>query len=251
MFTRNYKYITNILQRNYHKEIYLIRHGETEWNKLGMIQSIEDIYLNKIGIEQSIITGKYLFNKRLDSGNFDIILSSCLNRCMQTSNLIANEINLDKSKIIYLNQLNNIDLGLISSGKSTNEMKKNYFYDDYFKLVENYKKKDRIEKKEMLDIEFSNILTDKYEIESIDSIKKRINYVANYAINCQYNKIIIVTHFGIIKWFNRIAVNTLENIKGDLSNGSNCNITYYTISNGKFRLIMGPSTHHFENIISK
>jgi broad specificity phosphatase PhoE len=43
------------------KEIYFIRHGETEWNKLGMSQGSEaDIELNETGRKQALLTGKYL-----------------------------------------------------------------------------------------------------------------------------------------------------------------------------------------------
>jgi broad specificity phosphatase PhoE len=54
------------------KEIYLIRHGETEWNSLGLGQgSRNDIKLNKIGMKEA----KYLNDYRQDI-NCDYVLCS-------------------------------------------------------------------------------------------------------------------------------------------------------------------------------
>ena len=46
----NYLYIKYYIL--YMKEIYLIRHGETEWNSLGLgMGSRNDIKLNKVGMK--------------------------------------------------------------------------------------------------------------------------------------------------------------------------------------------------------
>lgn len=57
----------------------LVRHGETQWNATGRIQGHLDIPLNEIGLLQAAAIGE-----RLGSEAFDAILSSDLERALQT-----------------------------------------------------------------------------------------------------------------------------------------------------------------------
>ncbi|MEK5643322.1 histidine phosphatase family protein [Paenibacillus rhizosphaerae] len=61
----------------------LIRHGVTEWNKLGKAQGISDIPLNETGIKQVTALAN-----RLKSEKWDIIFSSNLIRARQTAEII-------------------------------------------------------------------------------------------------------------------------------------------------------------------
>jgi len=65
-------------------KIFLIRHGETEWNAVGRLQGREDIPLNEIGKTQAINCGKALMNRR-----FAAVISSTLSRANQTAEIIA------------------------------------------------------------------------------------------------------------------------------------------------------------------
>jgi len=64
----------------------LIRHGETEWNKLKLCQGISDINLTEYGIKQASHLARSLKNSRIDS-----VYSSNLKRAYQTALLIARE----------------------------------------------------------------------------------------------------------------------------------------------------------------
>lgn len=62
----------------------LIRHGETEWNAAGRIQGHLDIPLSAAGLAQAAATGR-----RLGGEAFDAILSSDLERALQTARPIV------------------------------------------------------------------------------------------------------------------------------------------------------------------
>ena len=65
-------------------KICLVRHGETDWNKIGKLQGHTDIELNKRGILQANVCADYLSNTP-----FDLIITSPLKRAKQTAEIIA------------------------------------------------------------------------------------------------------------------------------------------------------------------
>ena len=62
----------------------------------------------------------------------------------------------------------------------------------------------------------------------------------------KYNKILIVIHCGFIADLNKYILNTYDYIRGDRSNGSNCNITLYHYNKKKYKLVMAPNTLHLK-----
>ena len=77
--------------------IVLVRHGQTDYNKKGIMQGQQvDPLLNKLGRLQAKYTGRYL-QKYF---KFEKVYSSPLLRAKQTAQIIVNELNYDK-KIIY------------------------------------------------------------------------------------------------------------------------------------------------------
>lgn len=64
--------------------IYLIRHGETEWNTTGRLQGQTDTSLNENGIRLARITGQALRNVP-----FDLIITSPLKRARETALLVT------------------------------------------------------------------------------------------------------------------------------------------------------------------
>jgi broad specificity phosphatase PhoE len=65
-------------------KIYLIRHGQTNWNKEGRFQGREDIPLNEIGLQQARKCGLALAGEE-----FKAVISSPLGRARKTAELIA------------------------------------------------------------------------------------------------------------------------------------------------------------------
>lgn len=98
------------------KKIYLVRHGESEWNVLKKIQGQQDIPLTEKGIEQAHLVGKRLINE-----NIEKIYSSDLNRAYTTAKIIGNKLNLD---VITMTEFREINFGVwegISNDKMMEE----------------------------------------------------------------------------------------------------------------------------------
>ena len=68
---------------------FLVRHGETEWNRIHRIQGSSDIPLNDTGRAQALNVGGVLSRHR-----FDLIVSSPLSRAMETATIIARRMGM-------------------------------------------------------------------------------------------------------------------------------------------------------------
>lgn len=71
-------------------KLYLIRHGETQWNAEGRIQGHTDIELNERGMEQA----RRLAARMPEEGPFDAIYASPLRRAFRTATLIGEALKL-------------------------------------------------------------------------------------------------------------------------------------------------------------
>jgi uncharacterized phosphatase len=69
--------------------LYLVRHGETDWNKARRIQGSTDIPLNATGRGQAATTGALLARRE-----WDAIVASPLSRAFETASIIAGEVGL-------------------------------------------------------------------------------------------------------------------------------------------------------------
>ena len=72
-------------------KIYLIRHGQTDWNLEGRFQGREDIALNENGIKQAYDCGKALKGEK-----FKAVITSPLIRAKKTAEIIAKSINVNQ-----------------------------------------------------------------------------------------------------------------------------------------------------------
>ena len=70
-------------------KIYLVRHGETDWNKIGRLQGQSDVPLNEHGIRLARETAA-----ALKDVPFYAVFSSPLSRAMETAKIITGERNL-------------------------------------------------------------------------------------------------------------------------------------------------------------
>ena len=146
------------------KEIYLIRHAQTEYNKKGIIQGSEvDSEINKEGTRQS-----KLFYDFYKNYNFEKIYISNLKRTFLTVKEFIND------GIIYekLSEFNEISWG-INQGKSDN-------LNVYKRLTDSWTEGN---------------LNNKFKGgESPNEIAVRLNEGINHIINENFNKILICIH---------------------------------------------------------
>jgi broad specificity phosphatase PhoE len=65
-------------------ELILARHGETAWNAENVFRGRADVDLDRVGLKQAELLGKYLSNWELEA-----IYSSPLRRALDTANMVA------------------------------------------------------------------------------------------------------------------------------------------------------------------
>lgn len=85
-------------------KIYLMRHGETDWNKVRRLQGQSEVPLNEHGIELARKTAEGLKAVR-----FDVIFSSPLQRALVTAEIMAGG---DAAKIITDDRLKEMNFGI-------------------------------------------------------------------------------------------------------------------------------------------
>lgn len=81
--------------------LYLIRHGETEWNKLEKTQGCMDISLSPDGFVQAKKLAKRLQHEGIDS-----IYSSDLKRASHTAGVLAESLNMEVNLSAPLREMN-------------------------------------------------------------------------------------------------------------------------------------------------
>lgn len=81
--------------------IYFVRHGETEWNKKRIVQGHKDSPLTPKGRINAERLGRILRDK-----NIEIIYSSDLGRCVQTSKIINRGLKVKMIKVKELRERN-------------------------------------------------------------------------------------------------------------------------------------------------
>ena len=96
--------------------VYLIRHGQTAWNKEEIFRGRTDVPLNEIGLREAELAGGYLKDKEIH-----VIYSSPLSRAWQTAQKIAQFHNLE---VQPLNGIIDMSFGRWE-GHSLQEIQKN------------------------------------------------------------------------------------------------------------------------------
>ena len=106
------------MQNTHPTDMFIIRHGETEWNFKGIYQGQHDSSLTETGVKQS-----QMLAGRIANYPFDFIYSSDLGRCKKTAEIVLSPEKF--SKIKYRQDLRERNLGIFS-GKSRAEVEQNF-----------------------------------------------------------------------------------------------------------------------------
>jgi len=162
--------------KNNYCQIYLVRHGLTDWNEKGLLQGQSDIPLNKEGEKQAIEAAKKHFKKI----KFAAFFSSDLVRAKRTAEIIALE---KKMAVETSTLLRERDFGPFE-GRHFNEVMKEL----------------------RLDIQSFRILTDQEAdslgIESDTKVMERfLRFLREVAVAYQGKKILVVTHGSVMRVF--------------------------------------------------
>lgn len=160
--------------------IYLIRHGETEWNAQGIIQGHSDIPLNKVGEEQA-----NQLAKKLRAVKFSAAFSSDLIRAKRTAEIIT----LEKKLAV----------------KTTTALRERYFGDyegKHFSLLHQSEIKSLLLKYKKLAEKNHPDVESEDSIETDEQLVNRfIPFIREMAVGYQGRNVLLVTHGGIIRWF--------------------------------------------------
>lgn len=105
-------------------KIFLIRHGQTQWNLQKRMQGSGDSPLTEKGLEQASAIGKFLSNKNISYRDFEFLVSP-LNRAQHTAKIICQNLGIDFHLIKTENDLREKSFG-IWEGKLEEEIIKNY-----------------------------------------------------------------------------------------------------------------------------
>ncbi len=89
--------------------IYLLRHGETTWNRIGRLQGQLDAPLTRLGLAQVDAAGRALAGL-LDGSGFRMVASP-LGRTRQSAAVVAEHLGVDYEAIAWDDRLKEITLG--------------------------------------------------------------------------------------------------------------------------------------------
>ncbi len=153
------------------KTLFIVRHGETEWNKNRKYQGQEDVDLNKTGKIQAGLSAQ-----ALDDVDIDAVCSSDLSRALDTARQIADLHQLD---VRQFSNLREIDFG-------------NWEGKTYEKIIEQEKER------------FQEWLNNPGKTsppagENMDEFQQRVCKAFEKILNISGQKIAVVAHGGTIR----------------------------------------------------
>ena len=181
-------------------KLYVIRHGQTDWNVVGKCQGRTDIELNKTGIEQA-----QKAKEQIKDYNIDLIIYSPLKRTKKTANIINESTNC---QIMSDERVIEREFGDIegTTRKEWNDIVKNDI-----KIINNY-----------------NLNYNEHNIEPVKNLCKRVWNLLDEIQEIHKDKnVLIVTHGGTCRAINAYFNGIQEDGTVVSAEMDNCEIREY------------------------
>ena len=197
-------------------KLYIVRHGETEWNVIKRFQGQLNTPLTEKGMEKLRKTGK-----KLENVLFDEVYTSELGRTVASAEIILNENRGYRNKKLELKklaELNEVYFG-VWQGLTYEEVFLKYPEEanNYFYNVKNYKAEN---------VEAENLK------DALERFLKGINKILN---RHKSGNILVVTHGTVLEMFmNYVANNSIFDIDERTLMG-NGDYKVFSYKDGKFQ----------------
>lgn len=186
--------------------LYLVRHGETEWNRLKKFQGQLNSDLTDIGIEQAKALGKYLEKENID---FDFVYSSPQERAYNTAKLIKEDFQIiTDSRLMEMafGKWEGMDVELIKEESAEN-------FHNFFNSSDEYDHRP-------------------HEAESFESLEIRVReFLDEIKEKYKGKNVLVVSHGVTLKVFVKIIKN--QNLKEFSESGGIFNTSLSLISYNK------------------
>lgn len=180
-----------IQTNNNYCTLYLVRHGQTDWNIDGLTQGQTDIPLNAEGIKQAQILAKQLKNIK-----FDAVFSSDLIRAKKTAQIIA----LERKMVVETSRL------LRERRYGKQEGKDGRLLQKYYKTWATLSRKEKATYKPFPGYETNEKV-----------VSRLITFLREIAVAYSGKTVLIVSHGGIMRAFlNHLSKETY--LDGAISN---------------------------------
>lgn len=185
-------------------KIYVIRHGQTDWNVAGKCQGMSDIELNNTGIEQAKKASEQFKNYKID-----LIICSPLKRTRKTAEIIneATNCNIISDERIIERNCGNIE--------GTTEKEWPSIIKEDIDIINNY-----------------NLNWDKQNVEPIKDVCKRVwNLLDEIQEKYKNKNVLLVTHGGTCRAINAYFNGIGEDGHVQSAKIKNCEIREYEYKN--------------------
>lgn len=197
-------------------KLVIIRHGESQWNKLNLFTGWSDVDLSDKGIMEAKEAGKVLKNNNFD---FDICYTSYLKRAIHTLNLVLEEMDREWLPVIKSYKLNERHYGALQ-GLNKSETAEKYGQDQVKIWRRSFNVKPPVMNETSIynprnQIQYKGI--DENELPLCESLEDTIKRVVHYFNNTikqdmiNNKRVLIVSHGNSI----RALVKYFENLSED------------------------------------
>lgn len=179
--------------------LYLMRHGQTDWNASQLVQGWKDTPLNQTGINQVHAAAKKLKNEKIE-----VIYSSDLKRSKKSADILSVAFDIP---VHYTKRLREMNFGQAEGVKKTDlNVKFSYTYQAFNDL----------KNPERYDVSYPNG-------ETIGEVQQRfMKFLSKLSETTPPKKVLIVTHGMLVRIFTEMCLK--KSIR--LDNGSVLKITY-------------------------